>query len=63
MATKNLQKKLPKTVRYALRAMPLAGAVAFSFLPLQQIGRQFLILIVLVWVQVYFVLELFMAGR
>jgi hypothetical protein len=56
-------KKLPKTVKYALRTLPLAGAVASSFLPLQQIGRQFLILIVLVWVQVYFVLELFMAGR
>ena len=46
-----------------LRALPLAGAAGASLLPLHRFGQQFLILIVLVWVQVFFVLEVFMAGR
>ena len=46
-------KKFPKAVKFAIRGLPLAGAAATSLLPLQQIGQQFLILIVLLWLQVY----------
>ncbi len=60
--TKNT-KKLPRAAKYALRALPLAGAAASTLIPLSRAGQQFMILIVLVWVQVYFVLELFLAGR
>jgi hypothetical protein len=57
------RKKFSKTLKFALRALPLVGAAGTAFLPLARTGQQFMVLIVLVWVQVYFVLELYMAGR
>lgn len=57
------KKKVPKLVKYILRALPLAGAAGTAFLPLARTGQQFMVLIVLVWIQVYFILELFLAGR
>ncbi len=57
------EKKLPKTVKYAIRALPLIGAASTVFLPLSRVGQEFMVLIVLVWVQVYFILEIFLAGR
>ncbi len=56
-------KKLPKSVKWAIRALPLMGAAGSALLPLSRFGQQFMILIVLVWMQVYFILELFLAGR
>jgi hypothetical protein len=57
------RKKMNVILKYILRGLPLAGAVASTFFPLHQLGRQFMILIVLVWVQVFFIFELFLAGR
>jgi hypothetical protein len=57
------KKKLPPIVKNVIRGLPLAGAAVSSLLPLQRTGQQFLILIVLVWAQVYFVLEIFLAGK
>ncbi len=62
-ALNKAEKKLPKAVKYALRILPLAGAASTVLLPLNRIGQEFMVLIVLVWVQVYFVLEIFLAGR
>lgn len=56
-------KKLPKVVKVVIRGLPLAGAAATALLPLQRIGQQVLMLIVLVWVQVYFITEVFLAGK
>jgi hypothetical protein len=56
-------KKLPKAVKFATRGLPLAGAAITVILPLQPVGQQFMVLIVLLWVQVYFVLEIFLAGK
>ena len=56
-------KKLRKTVKLVIRGLPLAGAAAAALLPLQQTGQQFLILIVLLWVQVFFISEVFLAGK
>jgi hypothetical protein len=56
-------KKLPKAVKVVLRGLPLAGAAATALLPLQRIGQQFLILILLLWVQAFFILEGFLAGK
>jgi hypothetical protein len=57
------KRKLSKPWKTAVRALPLAGAAAASLLPLHQFGRQFTILIVLLWAQVFFVLEVFFADR
>jgi hypothetical protein len=56
-------KKLPKAVKFVIRGLPLAGAAATALLPLQRVGQQVLMLIVLVWVQVYFITEVFLAGK
>ena len=45
-------KKLPKAVKFVIRGLPLAGAAATAMLPLQRIGQQVLMLIVLLWIQV-----------
>jgi hypothetical protein len=57
------KKKLSRTMKFLLRGLPLAGAAGTAFLPLARTGQQFMVLIVLVWIQVYFILELFLAGR
>jgi hypothetical protein len=56
-------KKLPKAVKMAIRTLPLAGAASTVFFNFTRLEQQLMILIVLVWVQVYFVLELFLAGK
>ena len=56
-------KKLPKAVKVVLRGLPLAGAAAAAWLPLQRIGQQLLILIVLLWIQAYVIIEGFLAGK
>ncbi len=57
------KRKLSKTMKFVLRGLPLAGAAGSLLLPLQRTGQQFMILIVLIWAQVYFVLEVFLAGK
>jgi hypothetical protein len=57
------EKKLSKKIKVVLRALPLAGAAASVLLPLSRVGQQFMVLIVLVWVQVFVVLEIFLAGK
>jgi len=56
-------KKFPKALKYAIRALPLAGAAATTAIHLSRVGQQFMVLIVLVWIQVYFFLEIFLAGK
>ncbi len=56
-------KKLPKVVKFVIRGLPLACAAATSLLPLQRIGQQVLMLIVLLWIQVYFITEVFLSGK
>ncbi len=43
--------------------IPLAAAVGASLLPLQRFGQQFVILIVLLWIQVFFIFECFLVGK
>jgi hypothetical protein len=63
MNVKAAHKKYPRALKMAIRALPLIGVVASVFLHLSAVGQQFMVLIVLIWVQVYFVLELFLAGK
>jgi hypothetical protein len=56
-------KKGSKGWKIVIQALPLAGAAVTVFLPLQRLGQQFAILIVLIWIQVFFLLEVFQVGK
>jgi len=56
-------KRLSQVVKIAVPGLPLAAAVATSFLPLREIGRQLIMLFVLIWIQVYFIYEIFLARK
>jgi hypothetical protein len=55
-------KKIPKGWKLVIQGLPLAAASATTFLPLQRLGQQFIMLIILLWVQVFFIVECFFAG-
>jgi hypothetical protein len=57
------QEKIRKFLRYALIGLPLAGVLVADFLPLTARAQQFLIMIVLIWLQVFFLFEVFMSGK
>jgi hypothetical protein len=50
---------LSNIFKYVLTGLPLTGAAASVFLPLSQAVHQLMILAVLVWVQVFFILNVF----
>jgi hypothetical protein len=54
--------KLPKGFKLIVQGLPLAGAVVAMFLPLSRLGQQFLVLIALLWVQLFFIIEVFILG-
>jgi hypothetical protein len=56
-------KKFSKGWRIVIQALPLAGAVVTVFLPLQRLGQQFAVLIVLIWIQVFLLFEVFQVGK
>ena len=58
-----MMKKIPKGWKLAIQGLPLLAAVGASFLPLQRLGQQFTVLIVLIWLQVFILFECFMAGK
>lgn len=57
------RRKLSKPIKYILQGLPLAGAASSVFLPLGQFARQFMVLVVVMWMQVYFVMGLFDTGK
>jgi hypothetical protein len=57
------KKGIPKGWKLVIQGLPLAGAAATTFLPLQRLGQQFIMLIVLLWLQVFFIVECFIAGK
>jgi len=56
-------RKIAKGWKILIQALPLAGAAVTVFLPLQRLGQQFAILIVLVWLQVFLLFEVFQVGK
>jgi hypothetical protein len=58
-----MKKRFPKGLKLMIQGVPLVAAAATTFLPLQRLGQQFVVLIVLLWVQVFFIVEVFLAGR
>jgi len=55
------KKKIPKVWKLVIQGLPLAAAAGTAFLPLPRLDQQFVILIVLVWLQVFFIAEFFLA--
>jgi hypothetical protein len=49
--------------KIVIQGLPLAGAAGTVFFPLQRLGQQFAVLIVLLWIQVFFIGEIFLAGK
>jgi hypothetical protein len=56
------KKRIPKGWKLIVQGLPLAAAAATTFLPLQRLGQQFSMLVVLLWLQVFFIVECFFAG-
>jgi hypothetical protein len=58
------KKRAPKDWIIVIQGIPLIGALVTSLLPTtQRLGQQFIILIVLLWVQAFFIIEFFLTGR
>lgn len=55
--------KIQKIARYTFFSLPLLGVVAANLMPISIRSHQFLVMIVLIWLQVFFVFEIFFAGR
>jgi hypothetical protein len=56
------KKRIPRGWKLVIQGLPLAAAAVTVFLPLQRLGQQFVMLIVLLWLQVFFIIECFLAG-
>jgi hypothetical protein len=57
------KEKVGKVVRYALMGLPLAGAGLSSFLPISVRSQQFLVLVTLLWLQIFTLFEVFSVGK
>ncbi len=57
------KKRISKVWKLVIQGLPLAGVVATTFVRLPRFGQQFSVLIVLIWLQVFFIIEIFLAGR
>jgi len=60
-----LLKKLTniKNFRHLIQGLPLAGILVTSLLPLSILGRQLLMLVLLIWFQAYFIFDVFFNGK
>jgi hypothetical protein len=55
--------KLNKPLKLVIEGLPLAAAVGASLMPVQKVGQQFLVLIILLWIQFFFIIECFVFGK
>jgi len=55
--------KLDRLLKLVIQGLPLAAVVGTSLLPVHGSGQQFLVLITLLWIQVFFIVECFLAGK
>ena len=52
-----------KSIRYTILGLPLVGIIVSSMLPISTFGSQLLMLILLVWFQVFFIFDIFFNGK
>ena len=57
------KKKIDRRLKLVIEGLPLAAVVGSSLLPVQRMGQQFLVLITLLWIQVFFIVECFVIGK
>jgi hypothetical protein len=57
------KKSLTKSMRLLMQGLPLAGAVGATLIPVSRLGQQFVMLIVLLWIQIFFVVECFLSSK
>jgi hypothetical protein len=57
------KKRIVKGLKLIARGLPIVAAAVASFLPIPPVGRQLLILVMLVWLQVFFVMDSFWIER
>jgi hypothetical protein len=63
MRANNMKKKKLISWKLIVQGLPIAAVAGSAFLPLQRFGQQFTMLIVLVWIQVFFIIECFLASK
>ena len=56
-------KKIPKSWKIVIQGLPQAGAAVTAFLPLKQPGQQLAVLVVLIWIQLFFIFDIFQTGK
>ena len=56
------KKRISKGWKLVIQGLPLAGAASATLLPLQRLGQQFIMLVALLWLQVFFIVECFFVG-
>jgi len=57
------KKSISNKLKVLVQSLPLAAIVGASMFPLPNLARQFLILAVLLWIQVFLVFECFLFDR
>ena len=57
------RKELRRFIGYALCGLPLLGVMVADLLPLPPRGQQFLVMIALVWFELFILLEVIFAAR
>jgi hypothetical protein len=55
--------RISKGWKLVIQGLPLAAAGAATFMPLHRLGQQFIMLFVLLWLQVFFIIECLLAGQ
>jgi hypothetical protein len=57
------KEKLKKTILFVICGLPLVGVTIADMLTVSARAHQFLILIILIWFQVFFLFEVFSIGK
>jgi hypothetical protein len=57
------KRRIPRGWKLVIQGLPLVAAAGASLLPLQRLGQQFVMLIVLLWIQVFFIVECFLLNK
>ena len=57
------KQKIDRRLKLVVEGLPLAAIIGSSLLPVQRMGQQFLVLITLLWIQVFFILECFLVSK
>jgi hypothetical protein len=57
------KRKIPRGWKLVIQGLPLVAAAGASLLPLPRLEQQFVMLIVLLWIQVFFIVECFLINK